>query len=97
VDITAKAGKYKNRETFISLVVDYLDHFGIDPAETYIKSDGTPAVELSFRFELDWGIRARMVRASSPIAYSEKPSRSPSQKTLLWPVMAYRCRLRMRQ
>jgi hypothetical protein len=29
-----------------------------------------------------------MVRASSPIADSEKPSRSPSQKTLLWPVMA---------
>jgi len=48
-------------------VVDYLDHFGIDPAETYIKSDGTPAVELSFRFELDWDIRARMVRASSQL------------------------------
>ena len=56
VDITTKAGKYKNRETLISLVVDYLDHFGIDPAETYIKSDGTPAVELSFRFELGWGV-----------------------------------------
>ena len=26
-----------------------------DPAETYTKSDGKPAVELSFRFELDWG------------------------------------------
>ena len=68
-------------------MVDYLDHFGIDPAETYIKSDGTPAVELSFRFELDWGIRARMVRASSPIAYSEKPSRSCRCKTEMTPTL----------
>ncbi len=37
-----------------------------------------------------------MVRASSPIAYSEKPSRSPSQKTLLWPVMALFCRAERR-
>lgn len=58
VDISTKAGKYKNRGTLISLVVDYLDHFIDDPCETYIKSDGTPAVELSFRFELDWGPEA---------------------------------------
>lgn len=50
-----KAVKYKNRDTLISLVVDYLDHFADDPAETYIKADGKPAVELSFRFELDFG------------------------------------------
>ena len=36
-------------------MVDYLDHFADDPAQTYILNDGTPAVELSFRFELDWG------------------------------------------
>ena len=36
-------------------MVDYLDHYVDDPAETYIKSDGKPAVELSFRFELDFG------------------------------------------
>jgi hypothetical protein len=54
-DPTTKAGKYKNRQTLIGLVIDYLDHFSDDPAETYIKADGTPAVELSFRFELDWG------------------------------------------
>lgn len=57
-DETTKAGKYKNRHTLVGLVVDYLDHFNPDPAETYIKSDGTPAVELSFRFELDWGPEA---------------------------------------
>ena len=55
VDRDTKAGKYKNPETLISLVVGYLDHYEDDPAETYIKSDGTAAVELSFRFELDWG------------------------------------------
>ncbi len=56
VDRDTKAGKYKNRETLVGLVVDYLDHFGDnDPTQTYIKSDGTPAVELSFQFELDWG------------------------------------------
>ena len=55
VDETAKPGKYKNRTTVVSLVLDYLDHYVDDPAETYIKSDGKPAVELSFRFELDWG------------------------------------------
>ena len=54
-DRETKAGRYKNRDTLVSLVVDYLDHFANDPAQTYIKSDGTPAVELSFRFELDWG------------------------------------------
>lgn len=55
LDLESKAGRYKNRETLIGLVVDYLDNFVDDPCETYIKSDGSPAVELSFRFELDWG------------------------------------------
>jgi len=55
VDVSTKPGKYKNRNTLLGLVLDYLDHFIDDPTETYIMSDGTPAVELSFRFELDWG------------------------------------------
>lgn len=55
---TSKPAKYKNRDTLLSLVIDYLDHFIDDPCETYIKTDGTPAVELSFRFELDWGPEA---------------------------------------
>lgn len=56
VDTTAsKAGKYKNRASLVGLVVDYLDHYGADdPAETYILADGKPAVEQSFRFELDF-------------------------------------------
>lgn len=55
VDRNTRAGKYKNRETIVGLVIDYLDHFHPDPAETYILENGKPAVELSFRFELDWG------------------------------------------
>lgn len=54
-DRNTRAGKYKNRESIVGLVIDYLDHFADDPAETFILDDGRPAVELSFRFELDWG------------------------------------------
>ena len=54
-DETTKAGKYKNRRNLLSLVIGYLDHYEDDPAETYIMANGKPAVELSFRFELDWG------------------------------------------
>lgn len=50
-----KVTQYKNQRTLIGLVIDYLDHFADDPAETYIKTDGTPAVELSFKIEMDWG------------------------------------------
>lgn len=61
VDRTSRAGKYKNRETIVELVIDYLDHFGEeDPAETFVLDDGSPAVELSFRFELDWGANASL-------------------------------------
>lgn len=54
-DEDTRAGKYKNRKTLFRLVLDYLDHYEDDQAQTFIKADGIPAVELSFRFELDWG------------------------------------------
>lgn len=54
VDETTKAGKYKNRYSLVRTVLDYLDAYQRDPAETLIMSNGKPAVELSFRFELDW-------------------------------------------
>lgn len=57
-DPDSKAGRYKNRQTLLSLVIDYLDKFRDDPAKTLILDDGRPAVELSFRFELDWAPRA---------------------------------------
>lgn len=62
-DRNARAGKYKNRETIVGLVLDYLDHFIDDPAETFTLDDGSPAVELPFKFELDWGPQAQ---ASQP-------------------------------
>jgi len=55
VDEDTKAGKYKNRRSLVRTVIDYLDHYREDPAQTYIMDNGKPAVELSFRFELDWG------------------------------------------
>lgn len=45
----------KNRETLIRSVIWYLDQFRDDPAATLILANGKPAVELSFRMELDWG------------------------------------------
>lgn len=55
VDETQKAGHYKNRRSLIRVIIDYLDQFQADPAETYILADGRPAVELSFRFALEFG------------------------------------------
>lgn len=41
----------KNRETLLRTMVWFLDQFQNDPMETYIRADGAPAVELSFRFD----------------------------------------------
>jgi hypothetical protein len=46
----------KTRENLIRSVVWYLDQFGAsDPAKTIILSNGKPAVELSFKLNLNWG------------------------------------------
>lgn len=55
VDMTSRAGYYKNKYSLMRSVVWYLEKFKEDPAETYVLANGKPAVELSFRFELDWG------------------------------------------
>lgn len=47
--------KYKNRDNLIRTVIWYLEKFRDDPATTVRLSDGRPATEVSFRFELDWG------------------------------------------
>lgn len=47
----------KTRWTLIRSIVWYLEQFGDnDPAQTVILANGTPAVELSFRFEIDRGL-----------------------------------------
>lgn len=43
----------KTRFNLIRSIVWYLDQFEADPARTVQLADGKPAVELSFRFELD--------------------------------------------
>lgn len=51
------AAKYKSRQNLIRTVIWYLEKYPAerDPAKTYILENGKPAVELSFRLELDWG------------------------------------------
>lgn len=46
--------RYKTKHALARTVLWYLDKHEHDPAKTYIKSDGMPAVELSFRFELEY-------------------------------------------
>lgn len=41
----------KNRTTLIRSLCWYLDHWQNDPMETLILTDGSPAVELSFRYD----------------------------------------------
>ena len=53
-DRESKAGKNKNPETLLRTVIWYLDEHEDDEAKTLVWSDGSPAVEQSFRFELDW-------------------------------------------
>lgn len=68
-DVTTKAGNYKNPRTLLSLIIDRCDHFRNDGAETHLLKDGRPAVELSFRFELDWGPKAGRRWKEVPTAF----------------------------
>lgn len=47
--------KSKTREGLIRTVIWYLEKFRDDNAKTIARPDGTPAVEVSFRFPLPWG------------------------------------------
>lgn len=61
VEEYGKAARYKNRRTLLRTVIWYLDKYPAekDPAQTHILENGKAAVELSFRFELDWGPSAK--------------------------------------
>jgi len=56
--------KVKTRSSLVRTVIWYLDQFQHEQTRTHILADGKPAVELSFRFELDWGPRAATVDES---------------------------------
>jgi hypothetical protein len=45
----------KNRQNMVRSAIWHMLKYRDDPAETIIKKDGKPAVEMSFRFELDFG------------------------------------------
>lgn len=47
--------KYKNRDFLVRTAIWYLESHKNDVAKVHILSNGKPAVELSFNFELDWG------------------------------------------
>ena len=51
--------KTKHRESLVRAVLGYIDHFKQDAVKTLALANGAPAVELSFRFEIDltnpWG------------------------------------------
>jgi len=68
-----KALKYKNLDTLRQLVIDYLDYYENDPAKIYIKADGKPAMELSFRFELDFGPEYNGIDEHQHVARLEQP------------------------
>jgi hypothetical protein len=50
-----RSEELKTKDNLTRMVVWYLDKYQDDPAQTYIMGGGEPAVELSFRFELEWG------------------------------------------
>ena len=58
-DTGTKAGTYKNPTTLVQLVVDYFDNYREDAAKTVILDNGKPAVELTFKFELDFGPKSQ--------------------------------------
>jgi len=57
-DPTTKAYENKNKDSLLHLCIAYMDHYRDDPCETLILENGKPAVEMSFRFELDFGPQA---------------------------------------
>lgn len=50
-----KSEGLKTKFNLLRSIVWYLEKYKDDPAKTVILKDGTPAMELSFKFELDWG------------------------------------------
>lgn len=59
--------KVKTRNSLVRTVIWYLDQFKNEQTHTHILADGKPAVELSFRFELDWGPASTKVEGWSQI------------------------------
>lgn len=63
--------KVKTRNSLVRTVIWYLDQFRKEQTHTHILADGKPAVELSFRFELDWGPVAGIDKHDNEMAQAE--------------------------
>lgn len=68
-DQYGSAAKYKSRQNLIRTVIWYLEKYPSekDNHKTYIMEDGRPAVELSFRLELEWGPKEPEYRSDGAI------------------------------
>lgn len=72
------SARYKTREHLIRSIVWYLDEYENDPCKTIILANGTPAVELTFRFQIhdDIWLRGKVDRlvnyASDPYIQDQK-------------------------
>lgn len=88
VDASSKAGNYKNPTTLLQLCIDYFDHYADDPATTFILDNGRPGVELSFKFELDWGPKYLTADLLEPIPISEY-GKSEGKKVAEIPIQPY--------
>lgn len=65
-----KSEAFKTKRNLVRAVVWYLEKYKDDPAETIIMEDGKPAVEVSFRFELDYGpYAAGNIRGDEEVEY----------------------------
>lgn len=74
--------KTKNKECLIRTVVWYFEHFKDDQLETYVLDNNKAAVEVSFRFELDWGPALELQQSLSDTARDHDGER-PFQPFLL--------------
>jgi PD-(D/E)XK nuclease superfamily protein len=50
-----KSEGQKSKEALVRTIIWYLDHYKNDAAEVVMLANGKPAVELSFKFELEFG------------------------------------------
>jgi hypothetical protein len=74
----------KTRETLIRSVIWYLEQFADDTCETVQLANGKPAVELSFRMELDWG-----PESGEGITFYEASSNDTTLKPVTTPSQPY--------
>jgi|SRR5215472_14831637 len=71
---TTKTERLKTKTNLVRAVIWYLDKHPRerDPAKTHILPNGKPAVELSFRFALDWGPATQQWGRTAQVPHPER-------------------------